>query len=148
MVLHKTVSVVLLVLCFESREVRSSGPVNKELNPPPPILRQLIKSKLLWKLVLDYVKCYLKLSHCLHRLNSLRKSLENDVIPDVLQFQVSENGFSSDQAVHCFQKGKIWVVVGRDNDEKFGRESYNQDGPLGRERDRSVKYLKGADLPK
>ena len=147
-VLLKTVSVVLLVLCFETREVRSSGPANKELNPPPPILRLLIKSKLSWKLVLDCVKCYLKLTLCFHGLNSLRKSLENDVKPDVLRFQVSENGGSLDQAVHCFQKGETWVVVERVNDKQFGIESCTQNRPLGRERDGSVKCLKGIDLSK
>ena len=66
-------------------------------------LRQTLKRKLTWKIVLDYLKFFEKVQVSGLRLKFLRKCLINDLIPNFLKFRVPENGVFLDQAVHNFQ---------------------------------------------
>ena len=71
---------------------------------PPPLFRMVLKRKLTWKLVLDFLKHFKKFNSSFLRIKFLRKCLDNDIIPDFLRFRVPDNGvFFSDQAVHSFQ---------------------------------------------
>ena len=70
---------------------------------PPPLLRLVLKRKLTWKLVLDYLKRLNKFNTSFMRIKFLRKCLDNDITPDFLRFRVPDNGFFLGQAVHSFQ---------------------------------------------
>ena len=70
---------------------------------PPPLLRMVLKRKLTWKLVLDYLKHFNKFNSSFLRIKFLRKCLDNDIIPNFLRFRVPDNGVFSDQVVHSFQ---------------------------------------------
>ena len=70
---------------------------------PPPLLRLVLKRKLTWKLVLDYLKQFNKFNTSFMRIKFLRKCLNNDITPDFLRFRVPDNDVFSDQAVHSFQ---------------------------------------------
>ena len=65
-------------------------------------LAQTNLKKLIWKIVLDYLKFFKKDQVSVHRLTFLRKCLKNDLIPDFLKFRVPRKVFL-DQAVHNFQ---------------------------------------------
>ena len=54
---------------------------------PPPLLSLVLKRKLTWKLVLDYLKHFNKLNSTFLRIKFLKKCLDNDVIPDFLRFR-------------------------------------------------------------
>ena len=81
-------------------------------------LRQILKRKLTWKIVLDYLKFFKKAQVSVHRLMFLRKCLKNDLIPDFLKFRVPENGVFSDQAVHNFQLKLLRTETSRANEDK------------------------------
>ena len=70
---------------------------------PPPLLRMVLKIKLTWKLVVDYLKHFNKFNSSFLRIKFLKKCLDNDIIPDFLRIRVSDNGVFSDQAVQSFQ---------------------------------------------
>ena len=70
---------------------------------PPTFLRLILKRKLTWKLVLDYIKHFSKIDSSFLRIKFLRKYLDNDIMPDFLRFCVPDNCVFSDQAVHSFQ---------------------------------------------
>ena len=55
---------------------------------PADWLRQILKKKLTWKIVLDYLKFFKKFQVSVHRLKFLRKCLKNDLILDFLKFRV------------------------------------------------------------
>ena len=59
---------------------------------PPPLLGLVLKRKLTWKLVLDYLKHFIKFNSSFLRIKLLKKCLDNDIIPDVLRFRVPDNG--------------------------------------------------------
>ena len=81
-------------------------------------LRQILKRKLTWKIVLDYLKFFKKVQVSVHRLKFLRKCLKNDLIPDFLKFRVPENGVFSDQAVHNFQLKLLRTETSRANEDR------------------------------
>ena len=70
---------------------------------PSPILIWTFKSKLIWKLVRNYASICVKLINCHQRDKIFRACLENDIIPDLLRFRVTENGVFLNQTVHSFQ---------------------------------------------
>ena len=81
-------------------------------------LRKILKRKITWKIVLDYLKFFKKVQVSVHRLKFLRKCLKNDLIPDLLKFRVPENGFFSDQAVHNFQLKLLRTETSRANEDR------------------------------
>ena len=81
-------------------------------------LRQILKRKLTWKIVLDYLKFFKKVQVSVHRLKFLRKCLKNDLIPDFLKFRVPENEVFSDQAVHNFQLKLLRTETSRANEDR------------------------------
>ena len=81
-------------------------------------LRQILKRKLTWKIVLDYLKLFKKAQVSVHRLKFLRKCLKNDLIPDFLKFRVPKNGFFLDQAVHNFQLKLLRTETSRANEDR------------------------------
>ena len=54
---------------------------------PPPLLSLVLKRKLTWKLVLDYLKHFNDFNSTFLRIKFLKKCLDNDVIPDFLRFR-------------------------------------------------------------
>ena len=81
-------------------------------------LRQILKRKLTWKIVLDYLKFFKKVQVSVHRLKFMRKCLKNDLIPDFLKFRFPENGVFSDQAVHNFQLKLLRTETSRANQDR------------------------------
>ena len=82
---------------------------------PPTLLRLVLKRKLTWKLVLNYLKHFNKLNSSFLRIIFLRKCLDNDIIPDFLRFRVPDNGVFSDQAVHSFQLRLLRSEISQSN---------------------------------
>ena len=58
---------------------------------PPPLLRFVLKRKLTWKLVLEFLKQFNKFNISFLRIKFLKKCLDNDIIPDFLRFHVPDN---------------------------------------------------------
>ena len=63
----------------------------------PPLLRLVLKRKLSWKLVLEYLKHFIKFNSNFLRIKFPRKCLDNDIIPEFLRFHVPDNGSSDAQ---------------------------------------------------
>ena len=83
---------------------------------PPPLLRLVLKRKLTWKLVLDYLEHFNKINSSFLRIEFLRKCLDNDIITDFLRLRVPINGvFFSDQAVHSFRLRLLRSVISQAN---------------------------------
>ena len=70
---------------------------------PPPLLRMVLKRKLTWKLVLDYLNYSNNFNSSFLRFKFLIKCLDNDIRSDFLRFRVPDNCVFLDQAVHRFQ---------------------------------------------
>ena len=83
------------------------------------LAQKILKRKLTWKIVLDYLKFFKK---SVHRLNFLRKCLKSDLIPDFLKFRVPENGFFSDHAVHNFELILLRTETSRANENSKSYE--------------------------
>ena len=84
-------------------------------------LRLVLKRKLTWKLVLDFLKYFSKFKSSFLRFNFLRKYLDNAIIPHFIRFRVPDKDVFSDQAVHSFHLRLLRSEANADRAKALGK---------------------------